>query len=128
MRGFLREAEEEVSLWPLWKRRAADRVFSHEDPELVRGGRNLPQGLFEGVMNTANAKHELSGVSDLGFFRVGEPVWFRGQYATEFTLRGEVISVGPGVRYGVRLENGNHFYANPNQIRERGNVNRPRKV
>jgi len=40
----------------------------------------------------------------------------------------EVISVGPGVRYGIRLENGERLYADPNQLRERGNSDLPRKV
>lgn len=67
----------------------------------------------------------------MSMFRPGERVWFRGKHATEFSLRGEItetISVGPGVRYGVRLENGNHIFADPDQVRERGNMGHPRRV
>lgn len=64
--------------------------------------------------------------SDFGLFRVGERVWFRGRHADRFTVRGVIEKVTPKtgheVIYGVRLENGNYVIAEPNQVRERGNV------
>lgn len=60
----------------------------------------------------------------------GDKVWFRGQFAKEFSIRGEIECVdtcgvyGLGapqkpVAYGVRLENGNFKWAGKDQLRPR---------
>lgn len=63
-----------------------------------------------------------------GFLPAGTPVWFRGAYASEFSLRGTIEEVIPttdqrgtitGVhRYGVRLQNGNYSLCCENQVKE----------
>lgn len=50
--------------------------------------------------------------------RVGELVWYRGQFAGEFSVRGQV-EVQDGARLGVRLENGNFVWADASQVKLR---------
>lgn len=50
------------------------------------------------------------------------PVWFRGLFSGQFSTRGVVIEESRWngkVEYGVRLENGNFFWAGEDQIKER---------
>lgn len=65
----------------------------------------------------------------------GDKVWFRGQFAKEFSIRGEIeciedpkLSPGgyglmaspqPRAKYGVRLENGNFKWAERDQLKPR---------
>lgn len=62
----------------------------------------------------------------------GDKVWFRGRFAKEFSVRGEIevvdtcnphsLGIPPAfpVAYGVRLENGNFHWAGKDQLKRRG--------
>jgi hypothetical protein len=52
-------------------------------------------------------------------FALNAPVWFRGLYAKEFSVRGNVkqISEWKGRKqYGIRLENGNYVWGYSEQL------------
>ena len=52
----------------------------------------------------------------------GDKVWFRGEYAKRFSIRGVVEDVSQmidGKPYGIRLENGNFRWADSSQLKER---------
>lgn len=54
--------------------------------------------------------------------KIGDKVWFRGQYAEHFTLRGTIEAVNDGYRpdhFGIRLENGTFRWATAAQIKPR---------
>ncbi len=51
-------------------------------------------------------------------FREGELVWYRGKFATEFSVRGQIEAVS-GDLLGVRLENGNFAWASAAQLKMR---------
>jgi len=51
-------------------------------------------------------------------FREGHLVWYRGEFATQFSVRGQ-IEVVDGGRLGVRLENGNFAWAIASQLKMR---------
>jgi len=47
--------------------------------------------------------------------KIGTRVWYRGKFASQFSLRGTVENTD-GVRFGVRLENGNFAWAEASQV------------
>ena len=59
----------------------------------------------------------------------GDKVWFRGRYASEFSIRGVIEDIdtrerrehpdAPNPGYGVRLENGNFHWAAGDQLKPR---------
>jgi hypothetical protein len=50
-------------------------------------------------------------------YEIGSKVMFRGQFAEEATIRGEIEDVREGEKpFGVRLENGNFSWAGSDQL------------
>jgi hypothetical protein len=63
--------------------------------------------------------------NDLGVFRVGDSVWSRGRFSGLYSVRGTIENVEregdtlEGVRYGIRLENGNFTHCDWSQVKAR---------
>jgi len=51
--------------------------------------------------------------------KIGDLIWFRGQFAQDFTLRGTIEAMEATGQFGVRLENGNFKWASEAHIKPR---------
>lgn len=75
--------------------------------------------LTKGQMMSRAKSKKLDKKAALKKYRVGDPVLYRGQYSTRFSIRGTVEKV-TGDGYWVRLENGNPAWASPDQLKPAG--------